>query len=96
MAKVCVVILILKMEEKAFGAYYALLFQEKHTLKNTTETYTIKMCAMYEEGAVTDGMCHKWFAKFCTGDFLLDDASLVVHMVKTLPAMREVHVQCLS
>ena len=32
-------------------------------------------CAVYGEGAVTDhGMCQKWFAKFCAGDFLLDDA----------------------
>ena len=23
-----------------------------------------KMCAMYGEGAVTDRMCQKWFAKF--------------------------------
>ena len=27
---------------------------------------------MYREGNVTDQMCQKWFAKFCTGDFLLD------------------------
>ena len=33
-----------------------------------------KMCAVYGEGAVTDGMCQKWFAKFPAGDFLLDDA----------------------
>ena len=30
---------------------------------------------MYGEGAVTDQVCQKWFAKFCAGDFLLDDAS---------------------
>ena len=29
---------------------------------------------MYGEGAVTDKMCQKWFAKFCDGDFLLDVA----------------------
>ena len=29
---------------------------------------------MCGEGAVNDQMCQKWFAKFCTGDFLLDDA----------------------
>ena len=29
---------------------------------------------MYGEGAVTDRMCQKWFAEFCAGDFLLDDA----------------------
>ena len=29
---------------------------------------------MYGKGAVTDRTCQKWFAKFCAGDFLLDDA----------------------
>ena len=29
---------------------------------------------MYGEGAMTDRMCKKWFAKFHAGDFLLDDA----------------------
>ena len=29
---------------------------------------------MYGEGAVTAGTCQKWFAKFCAGDFSLDDA----------------------
>ena len=29
---------------------------------------------MYGEGAVTDQTCRKWFAKFCAGAFLLDDA----------------------
>ena len=28
---------------------------------------------MYGEGAVTDRMCQKWFAKFHAGDFSLDD-----------------------
>ena len=28
---------------------------------------------MYGEDAVTDQMCQKWFVKFYTGDFLLDD-----------------------
>ena len=32
------------------------------------------ICAVYREGAVTDQMCQKWFAKFCPGDFSLDDA----------------------
>ena len=27
-----------------------------------------------DEGAVTDGTCQKWLAKFHTGDFSLDDA----------------------
>ena len=29
---------------------------------------------MYGESAVTDQTCQKWFAKFCAGDFLLDNA----------------------
>ena len=29
---------------------------------------------MYGEGALTDGMCQKWFVKFHAGDFSLDDA----------------------
>ena len=33
-----------------------------------------KICAVYGEGAVTDGTCQKWFEKFCTGDFSLDNA----------------------
>ena len=35
---------------------------------------TKKICAVYEEGAVTDQTCQKWFAKFRTGDFSLDNA----------------------
>ena len=31
--------------------------------KNTTEMQN-KFCAVYGEGAVTDGKCQKWFAKF--------------------------------
>ena len=33
-----------------------------------------KICAVYGEGAVTDQMCQKWFAKFHAGDFLVDNA----------------------
>ena len=33
-----------------------------------------KICAAYGEGAVTDRMCQKQFAKFCAGDFSLDNA----------------------
>ena len=35
--------------------------------KNTTETK--KICAVYEEGAVTEQMCQKWFVKFHARDF---------------------------
>ena len=33
-----------------------------------------KICAVYGEGAVTDWMCQKRFAKFRAGDFSLDNA----------------------
>ena len=33
-----------------------------------------KICAVYGEGAVTDWTCQTWFAKFCAGDFSLDNA----------------------
>ena len=35
-----------------------------------------KICEVYGEGAITDGPCQKWFAKFCAGDFLLGDTPL--------------------
>ena len=40
---------------------------------NTTETQK-KICAVCEEGTVTDRTCQKWFVKFHAGDFLLDNA----------------------
>ena len=43
--------------------------------KNATETQK-KRFVVYGEGAVTDQMCQKWFAKFCAGDFLLHNAPL--------------------
>ena len=33
-----------------------------------------KIYAVYGEGAETDRMCQKWFAKFHAGDFSLDNA----------------------
>ena len=41
--------------------------------KNATETQK-KRFVVYGEGAVTDRMCQKWFAKVCAGAFLLDGA----------------------
>ena len=49
--------------------------------KNTTETQK-RICAVYGEGAVTDQMCQKWFAKFHAGDFSLDDAPPLGRQVK--------------
>ena len=33
-----------------------------------------KICAVYEEGAMTGQMCQKWFVKFHARDFSLDNA----------------------
>ena len=33
-----------------------------------------KICAVYGEGAVTDGTCQKWSVKFRAGNFSLDNA----------------------
>ena len=43
-----------------------------------------KICAVYGEGAVTDQMCQKWFAKFHAGDFSLDDAPRLGNQFKLL------------
>ena len=32
------------------------------------------ICAVYGEGAVIDQTSQRWFVKFCSRDFLLDDA----------------------
>ena len=40
--------------------------------KNATEMQK-SLCIVYREGAVTDRMCQKWFAKFRAGDFSLDN-----------------------
>ena len=66
----CVLILILKIEEKtAFSAYYGYYFSNG---KNTTEahththTHTHKTCVMYGKAAMTYGtICVPWFVKFC-------------------------------
>ena len=68
----CVAILLLKMEGKKQHFRLIMLYYFKKG-KNTTETHK-KICAVHGEGAVTDRTCQKWFAKFCAGDFLLDNA----------------------
>ena len=60
------------MEEYMQHFWHIMLYYFKKG-KNTTEMQE-KNCAVYGEGSVTDPMCQKWFAKFCAGDFLLDDA----------------------
>ena len=42
--------------------------------KNATEMQKKKICAVYREGAVTDGTCQEWFVRVCAGDFSLDNA----------------------
>ena len=68
----CVAILILKMEENTQHFWHSTLYYFKKG-KNITEMQK-KICAVFEEGAVTDPTCQKWFVKFCTGGFSLDDA----------------------
>ena len=66
----CVALLILKMEENKQHSRHSMLYYFKKG-KNTTETQK-KICAVYEEGAVTDQRCEKWFVKFRAGDCSLD------------------------
>ena len=44
--------------------------------------HTKMICAVYGEGAVTDWMCQKWFAKLCAGDFSLDNAPWLSRQVE--------------
>ena len=58
----CVVILILKMEENMQHFWHIMLYyfkKGKMQLKHTK-----KICAVYEEAAVTDSRCQKWFVNF--------------------------------
>ena len=67
-----VAILILKMEKNTQHFWHIILYSFKKG-KNATEMR--KICAVYEEGAVTDLMCQKWFAEFHAGDCSLDNAA---------------------
>ena len=51
------------MEEDTQHFWHIKLYYFKKG-KNTTETKKVKVSAVYGEGAVTDRMCQKWFAKF--------------------------------
>ena len=61
-ANTTIAILILKMEENMQHFWHIMLYYFMKG-KNTTEMQK-KICAVYGEGAVTDWMCQKWFAKF--------------------------------
>ena len=67
----CVAILILKTEEKNILGILCFIISRK--VKDATETQK-KICVVYGEGAVTNRMRQKWFAKFHAGDFSLDHA----------------------
>ena len=58
----CAAILILKVEEDMQHFWHIVLHYFKKG-KNATEMQE-KICALYGEGAVTDQMCQKGFAKF--------------------------------
>ena len=68
----CVAILIWKMGDNKQHLKKCFIFFTKG--KNTTEMQKKYICAVYGEGAVTDGRCQKWFVKFCAGDVSLDGA----------------------
>ena len=59
------------MEENTHFWHIMLYYFKKG--KNGTEMQK-KICAVYGEGAVTDGMCQELFVKFHAGDFFLDAA----------------------
>ena len=59
----CVAILILKREEDMQHFGHIMLYYFKKG-KNTTETQKKKRFVHFIEGAVTDQMCQKCFAKF--------------------------------
>ena len=64
------------MEENKQHIQHVMLYYFKKG-KNATEMQKRRrkrICAVYREGAVTDPMCQKWFAKFCAGDFSPDNA----------------------
>ena len=60
------------MEEKNQHFQHIMLYYFKKG-KNATEMKE-KICAVYEEGVMTDWMCQKWFVKFGAGGFWLDNA----------------------
>ena len=60
------------MEENKQHFHHILLYYFKKG--NDAAEMHKKICAVHGEGAVTERMCQKWFAKFHAGDFLLDDS----------------------
>ena len=68
----CVAILIEDGRKQA--TFWPIMLYYSKKSKNATETPQ-KMCAVYGEGAVTNGTCQKWFAKFHAEDFSRDSAA---------------------
>ena len=66
----CVAILILKWKNYATFSRIILCYIKKYKKQLKCK----KICAVYEEGAVTDGMRQKWLTEFCAGDVSLDHA----------------------
>ena len=62
--------LIFKFKSKIFY-FQHICFISSRKVQNWNKK---KICAVYGEDTVTDWTRQKWFAKFCAGDFLLDDA----------------------
>ena len=58
----CVAILIMKMEENKQHFQHIMFYCFKKG-KNTPEMQK-KICVVYREGDVSDGMCQEWFANF--------------------------------
>ena len=64
---------MLKMKEN-MNIFVVLCFIISRKVKRQLKCKRKKICAVSGEGAVTDRMCQRWFAKFWVGDFSLDDA----------------------
>ena len=64
----CAAILILKMKEDMQHFQHIMFYYLKKV--KTQLKRNKKICAVYGEGAMTDQMCQKWFAKFGTIDIL--------------------------
>ena len=57
------------LKKAKISAYYTSIISRK---AKAQLKHAPKKCTVYGEGAVTDGTCQKWFAKFSAGDFSLD------------------------
>ena len=79
----CVAILILKIEENKQHFWHVILYHFKKGKKNTTKTQ-IRFVQYMEKVAVIDRMYQKWLAKFCAGDFSLNDSPWLGRLVEVI------------